>query len=1407
MSETLKIENALNPVTALAFLELEHLLVISGEGQGIKIFEHQTGSLLCTQRIFESEVIHGIACTICKNGNHRDRAHLLLWGGRSFSLVDLSSLEPNGPPYLGFNIALAEVRTSDWILDITFNPCTNEADHRFSVSFEAAMITAHNKLRRLRFPNDAPFEIQDGATSETAALSSGDHVDSRLDALLYSAHIGWSREDHAKGRILVAAGTVFGEVHLCSSEYDNLKLGALQLLYTFTGHHGSVFGVHIGGIVDLMNGSVTRLLASCSDDRTIRIWDISEMKPHDPVNTSTRCLATVMGHASRIWGLRSLYGLDGIPQVLSLGEDGTAQVWLLEPASKQRRSKKTPSNGPLNLVHDTDYHYHSGKHIWASAILDKEDGSSLIATGGADGRIVSCHRSLPYFEASTTTATSHCTMSQVVEKHEEVPTCAKATTKKKAIFLALQGPWRFSRSLQSAIPTYPSGMLEGTASIEGRPAEDPNFDDEWLYSEKGDFVTDRGLTMKATRQYVYRYHQQTDELTAWFVKTEGQGLVDYLFHRLDFTDESVSGREGKTILKAKGHHLCLNDNYVAEYSFEFMGQRIEEWGVTYTVKGPEKDYVANATYSTPSPGSAWTHFNGTSNYVAATNGTMNHGLEKTDAFKSYAWISNTKFLTTTDQGYVLIGEPNVRCTNNENGQASATVTWESISQISDLISSSLVTSVPSLGIAFLMGSNGKVFRYKSRTNLINFELAGQQKPAYLKAQEVHALAGEDETKNYGNWDLVFDIGHDSKSQSWMSLITTSHASDTVVVSFHASDDDEILCNHDQFSIYLPRAFVVTSSCLLSNATLVILGSRNGNLLIYDPLRKLCPAGSSSVESSFVGVHGREAITDIQIVPDRRTNPPHGVSWIVTTGRDGRFAVHRINFSEVVGRDRKFELETCHESMLPFGPNIEDAHFDKTSLDLFLWGFHSRRFVVWNETTKTMVMSIECGGAHRHWAYSPPDDGKGGGSFVWTKASVCKVHKQTEASHRVLQPGGHGREIKAIAIAPNGELSSDDSLPPLIATGAEDTTIRLFNYELASGYRCISTITKHTTGIQKLHFSGTYGQYLFSAAGCEEFFIFRIMQVPRLEIGITCKLLCPNVTPDKDLRIMDFAILDIQSPASQAKEGDASHQLIAMIYSDSSVRIFAFSNVQHREYSLTLLLEGSYGAKCLTQVVFIDLGLEKYLCTASSDGHLAFWPLKNVLADHGFHQRKGLSIGFDPNLQSETRSNSLLWQMRVQVHQNSIKGLVHVEISPNNSLLMTCGDDQSIALTHVTAPDAELMGHDPTFAVLSLPNAHASAVTGLTYIGSEIKEDQTKYRFGTVGNDQQLKIWEVIDSTQKEGIERFRLKNKIQVHTSIADASAISTFDARATEPVRLCVAGIGLETWQIEGEQLVLYRK
>ncbi|KAM3548940.1 hypothetical protein ARSEF4850_009124 [Beauveria asiatica] len=188
----------------------------------------------------------------------------------------------------------------------------------------------------------------------------------------------------------------------------------------------------------------------------------------------------------------------------------------------------------------------------------------------------------------------------------------------RAVFRSLVGTWKLERTLTSRLPTHPSGHFSGTAQFllrktttegvqcaankeeEGVVASSAACQDgegyEYLYIEDGDFKTDQGFGVRATRRYVYRYDEASDMMSVWFAKPDDNKRVDYLFHRIEFEDPPASGGHQHG-WPAKSGHLCIDDYYNVRYNFVFDAVNVESWVCAYTVNGPQKDYTIHGTYT------------------------------------------------------------------------------------------------------------------------------------------------------------------------------------------------------------------------------------------------------------------------------------------------------------------------------------------------------------------------------------------------------------------------------------------------------------------------------------------------------------------------------------------------------------------------------------------------------------------------------------------------------------------------------------------------------------------------------------------------------------------------------------------------------------------------------------------
>ncbi|KAH3950330.1 hypothetical protein HBH53_078990 [Parastagonospora nodorum] len=705
--------------------------------------------------------------------------------------------------------------------------------------------------------------------------------------------------------------------------------------------------------------------------------------------------------------------------------------------------------------------------------------------------------------------------------------------------------------------------------------------------------------------------------------------------------------------------------------------------------------------------------------------------KRADFLRSYSFLDHESFLLTTNSGNILLGS--LRSRKNSGGPSGlAGATF--IDQLDDLCGYSVCKGDTNAGVAFVGGSTGVVYMYIKATNRLS------------KVESFDAKIGEMFVTNVAHIDkritvalLVTLVGMQEAQLLFVEVAADSKPCVTRAVTVPLSD--------------LPIGSMVTSVTLTSSfgAMFLHLGFRRGSIVVYS-----IPGGESEDSNrvkSFRAidkVHGEETVTSLHWT----TSPQDTfVGYLASVGRDGCLAIHLLDLHANV-----FKL--VHNSTLPIGPNIEGLFFQHGHL--LVHGFSSKKWVLYDVTSEDEIMGIETGGAHRSWAFQPDQGAQGGGSLVWTRASSLHIRSQTGPNHNVIRSGGHGREIKAVA-------ASQGAHGQLIATGAEDTDIKIFQY-VAGELHCQRTLRKHTTGIQHLQWSDD-GEYLFSSGGCEEFYIWRINHLPlAFGAGVVCEFIYTPESEHADLRIMSFDV------HKRGLEYD-----IAMVFSDSSIKVYKY-NPLRVDVRWQAIAQGLYFTSCLTQCVFLDT---ESLLTVGTDGHTAIWPLS--------------SEGTRPTADSKTQT--LSWQQPVRIHQSSSKAMASHQHDASTKLIVSGGDDGSTAIMLLSTTSFK-----KTYAAapVLLNRTHASAVTACA-----IMQQGERTFIVTSGNDQWLRLWEVsvcdqegdirtpAGNTYDKSISDVRRLGKIK--TNVADVSSIAVLEAHQEEGVaRVLVCGVGMEVIRLE---------
>ena len=710
-----------------------------------------------------------------------------------------------------------------------------------------------------------------------------------------------------------------------------------------------------------------------------------------------------------------------------------------------------------------------------------------------------------------------------------------------------------------------------------------------------------------------------------------------------------------------------------------------------------------------------------------------------DGFNRYAFVSEGKILVTTTFGRVFIGCIDIQ------------VKWYEVilpdSGRQDLKSYVIVEGIPEIGLAFLAGANGKIYVYHTGSKLLEVGLVGGKIADMFK---------------------VFDPEVD-----FYALLVTTLAS-KVATLFHLHLP---LRDSPSFSksiaYHIPDRFVVTSAGRSGN--LFLLGSRTGSLAVYSHQLDRGPLSVWEPDSS----DGRDAITAIVALP----GGSHGSSiHFMTTCRNGTYSV----FASTVTRDTNMmileaRVYPVHHGVPPFGPVIEAGWFE--GQDLFLCGFRSKHFIVWNESQQCELMNVDCGGAHRSYAYLVRQTANNSSHFIYTKASTLHLESHPESSHKIIKQGGHGREIKSCADSPDSGL---------VATGAEDTVIRIWRYQcytpIQDRLECLAIIQKHTAGIQ--HLQWYKSEYLFSSGGNEEFFVWAIQPIPGFGIGVVCEASCPDQSEERDLRIMSFSVTEMSNLLALNLEPKL---LICLVYSDSTIRSYTYS----KPGGFILAASGRYTSSCLMQIAHLQmLGSESeiYLLTAATDGNLTLW-------------KSTISVSSMTGESDRSCVSSLVVISDQKVHQSAIKSLDLAIIGLEKDIVVaTGGDDNTLAVSIYRIQKSSKEDIGPESIIFG--SAHSASITGLCILPRG-GEDDCSFSIVSSSNDQRVKVWGVRlsgesqrreDETRRRGDKcHVEIEKIADVFTPVADVGDLAVLDPPSNGEgcSKVLVVGNGMEVWNV----------
>lgn len=173
---------------------------------------------------------------------------------------------------------------------------------------------------------------------------------------------------------------------------------------------------------------------------------------------------------------------------------------------------------------------------------------------------------------------------------------------------------------------------------------------------------------------------------------------------------------------------------------------------------------------------------------------------------------------------------------------------------------------------------------------------------------------------------------------------------------------------------------------------------------------------------------------------------------------------------------------------------------------------------------------------------------------------------------------------------------------------------------------------------------------------------------------------------------------------------------------------------------------------------------------------------------------------------------MAWKQPVRIHQNTSKTLAARLLDNGMSLVVSGGDDGSIAFL-VLPSGVQGAGESTEESYINPPTivtrAHGSAVTACTLL----THDSDVFLL-TSGNDQWIRLWEIIPrpitktSTSAADLgnrsDPLDIRRLRRIKTNVADVSSMAEIEAHSDGyGTRVLVCGVGMEVIRVEWETAV----
>ncbi|XP_027738031.1 WD repeat-containing protein 6 [Empidonax traillii] len=494
-------------------------------------------------------------------------------------------------------------------------------------------------------------------------------------------------------------------------------------------------------------------------------------------------------------------------------------------------------------------------------------------------------------------------------------------------------------------------------------------------------------------------------------------------------------------------------------------------------------------------------------------------------------------------------------------------------------------------------------------------------------------------------------------------------------------------------------------------------------------------------SVLFGLHGKTGVTSVTCHK----------GYIYSTGRDGVYRQLHL-------RDQQLEVLRKHRPCKGL-QWIEELRFTPDR-DLLVLGFHAENFVVWSSRTSENLHCIPCGGGHRSWSYCSSPSAE---VFAFIKSGDVMLYccEAEPCEQQVLLASLHGRQITCVRRLGAMEAPGHAALNVLV-TGSEDTTACvLVLSERSKAAVPLIRLSDHISSVRTLALASPTGPgdegfvdeglsaLLFSAGGRAQIECYRLLcagdpesAVESLESAVACQVIHVAshrldeqwerkknrhklVKMDPETRYMSLSVV----PGTSTKQLLPPWKFLAAACSDGSVRVFGLLEAAR---NLVLVAESFHHQRCVLKVeAFLHTGTggERHLlCSAATDGSIAFWDITGPITDatDALHQAEG-------DMQPLALGAPLL---TVMAHSCGVNSL-HVSKVPEGQYLVATGSDDGsihVCLLEVALGSGEAAAGTclKVLERVSRPCAHAAHITGIRVLRPDL--------LLSASVDQRLTLW-------------------------------------------------------------------